>query len=113
MDKSTIVCCAEIADPSWRWLEANVAALGVKFEFARCLPKGAFVKNAYFNLARVRGSFEAVQIARRTGAKALVPHGPTLAVWCALFSRAVGLKIPILAHTFNFTTLPPLVKRPV
>jgi glycosyltransferase involved in cell wall biosynthesis len=37
----------------------------------------------------------------------------TLAVLFALFARAFGLKIPILAHTFNFTTLPPLAKRPL
>ena len=111
MEQSTIICCAEISDPRWRWIESSVAPFGIKLEFARCLPGAIFIKTSYLNLARVRGSFEAVQMARRTGARAIVPHGPTLAAWCALFSRIFGLKIPILAHTFNFTTLPSLAKR--
>jgi glycosyltransferase involved in cell wall biosynthesis len=34
-------------------------------------------------------------------------------MWCSLFARMRGLKIPILAHSFNFTELPPPLKRPM
>jgi glycosyltransferase involved in cell wall biosynthesis len=50
-------------------------------------------------------------MAQRSGARALVAHGPALSAWCALFARLVGLKIPIVAHSFNFTKLPPGIKR--
>ena len=113
MSNTTIVCCAEIEDPRWRWLETNLADDGVRMEFARCVPKYALEKRLPFNLARLRGSFEAVQLARRTGAKALVTHGPTIAAWCALFARALRVKVPIVAHSFNFTELPTGVKRAV
>jgi len=110
----TVVCCAEIYDPGWRWLEAPLADTGVKFEFASCVPKNALERKARrFNVGRLRGSLDAVRLARRTGAKAIVAHGPTLAAWCGLFARAAGLKIPIVAHTFNFTELPNPAKRPV
>jgi glycosyltransferase involved in cell wall biosynthesis len=111
MRKATLVCCSEIADPQWRWLETSLADTGLKFEFARCVPRNALEKIRRFNLARLRGSFEAVLLARRTRAKALVTHGPTLAAWCALFTRLFGLRIPIIAHSFNFTVLPSPAKR--
>jgi hypothetical protein len=34
--RATLVCCAEIGDPNWRWLETNLLDTGIKFEFARC-----------------------------------------------------------------------------
>src|SRR4249919_2148388 len=113
MSDTTIICCAEIEDPGWRWLETNLAVDGVRMEFSRCVPNYALEKRLPFNLARLRGSFEAVRLARRTGAKALVTHGPTIAAWCALFARALGVKVPIIAHSFNFTELPTGVKRAV
>lgn len=113
MSDVKVVCCAEVASPAWRWVEASLADPGVRFEFARCVPRNALERSRYFSLARLRGSLEAVRLARRTGAHALVTHGATLAAWCALFARLHGLRIPILAHSFNFTTLPSRVKRSV
>lgn len=110
----TVVCCAEIYDPKWRWLEKPLESAGVRLEFAHCVPRNALERRSKrFNLARLRGSLDAVRIARRTGAQVIVAHGPTLAAWCGLFARATGLDIPILAHTFNFTELPSPIKRPV
>jgi glycosyltransferase involved in cell wall biosynthesis len=108
---TTVVCCAEISNPNWRWLESSLADTGVHLEFARCIPKIALENNPYFNLARLRGSLEAVRLARRVGAKVLVAHGPTLAAWCSLLSHVLGLKISIVAHSFNFTMLPSRAKR--
>jgi glycosyltransferase involved in cell wall biosynthesis len=113
MHSTTVVVCAEIQDPSWRWLETSLADTDLRFEFVRCVPRSALERTTRFNLARLRGSFEAVQVARRTGAKAVVVHGPTLAAWCGLFAHLLGLKIPIVAHSFNFTVLPSSVRRPV
>jgi glycosyltransferase involved in cell wall biosynthesis len=111
MPDCTIVCCAESSDPSWRWIEGPLAGRGLKFEFSRCQPRYSFEQNSRFNLARLRGSWDAVRKARRSGAKALVAHGPTLAAWCALFARVLGVRSPIIAHSFNFSTLPTAAKR--
>src|SRR6516225_129004 len=107
-----VVCCSEIKDARWRWIEASLVDTGVRFEFVSCIARSAFGRSLQklINLARVSGSFEAVRMAQRSGARALVAHGPALSAWCALFARLVGLKIPIVAHSFNFTKLPPGIK---
>jgi glycosyltransferase involved in cell wall biosynthesis len=39
-----------------------------------------------------------------------VTHGPTLAAWCSIFGLLFSLKAVLLAHSFNFTTLPGPIK---
>jgi glycosyltransferase involved in cell wall biosynthesis len=110
----SVVCCAEIGDPQWRWLEENLSETGLTFAFARCVPRSSFeAKIPIVNWARFRGCYEAVQMARHSGAKVLVTHGPTLAAWCGIFARVYRLGIPIVAHSFNFTELPNRLKRPL
>jgi glycosyltransferase involved in cell wall biosynthesis len=109
-----VVCCVDIADSRWRWIEGPLADTGIRFEFVRALPRNLIERRiSLLNLARLRGSFEAVRLAREKKAHAIVSHGPALAAWCALFARVFRLKIPIVAHTFNFTELPSAFKRPV
>jgi len=50
-------------------------------------------------------------LARRIHADVVVTHGPTLAAWCSLFGFVFSLRATILAHSFNFTTLPNFLKR--
>jgi glycosyltransferase involved in cell wall biosynthesis len=108
-----VVCCAAIADESWRWIESPLADTGLTFEFARCVPRHFFERRGPLNLARVRGAWEAIRLARRSDAKVIVTHGPTLAAWCAIFARVLRVPVPIVAHSFNFTTLPTGAKRRV
>jgi glycosyltransferase involved in cell wall biosynthesis len=109
-----VICCVDIADSSWRWIEGPLSDSGIRFEFVRALPSNVIERRiSLVNLARLRGSFEAVRLAREKKAHAIVSHGPALAAWCAFFARVLRLKIPIIAHTFNFTELPSAVKRPV
>ena len=111
---ASIVCCAEIEDLRWRWIEEKLADTGLSFAFARCVSRSRFEKKiGIINFARVRGCLEAVRIARHTGTKVLVTHGPTLAAWCALFARVFRVSTPIVAHSFNFTELPHRLKRPI
>ena len=111
---ASLVCCAEIADTRWRWLEQNLADTGLTFDFVRCVPQSKLEKNfRYINLSRLRGAWQAIKIAKLSTTKLLVTHGPTLAAWCALLSRLLGLRIPIVAHSFNFTQLPGQLKRPL
>lgn len=113
MANVTVVCCAEIADTGWRWVEPEFSKSDVIFEFARCPQRRVYKAFRLFNLARLLGCLEAVRIARRTRARAIVTHGPTLAAWCAIFAKLFRLRVPILAHSFNFTTLPGPLKRSV
>lgn len=107
-----VVCCADIPDPNWRWLEEPFAGTSVRFEFARAYPRNKVERAVrILNLARLRGSFQAVWRARRKHAQVIVTHGPALAAWCALFARILRLRIPIIGHTFNFAELPGSAKR--
>lgn len=107
-----IVCCTDASDPNWRWLERPLAGSGIRFEFARASPRNTIERTVRFlNLPRVRGSFEAIVLARKRNAQIIVSHGPALAAWCGFFARIFRLRIPIIAHSFNFTELPGLAKR--
>jgi glycosyltransferase involved in cell wall biosynthesis len=107
-----MICCADFADPAWRWIEGPLSDTGIRFEFVRAVPRNIIERRvSSLNLARLRASFEAVRLAREKKAHAIVTHGPALAAWCALFARFFRLKIPIVAHSFNFTELPNAVKR--
>jgi glycosyltransferase involved in cell wall biosynthesis len=108
-----VICCADFADPRWRWIEGPLSDTGIRFEFVRAVPRNLIERRiSFLNLARIRGSFEAVRLARKNKADALVTHGPALAAWSAFFARFFRLKIPIVAHSFNFTELPNGLKRP-
>jgi glycosyltransferase involved in cell wall biosynthesis len=114
MPLETIVCCTEITDPRWRFFEKDAADFGVSLTIVRAAPRNTIEKTLQFlNFARIRGGLEATLRAKRTRAKALVAFGPPLAAWCALFARLIGLRIPILAHSFNFAQLPSAPKRAI
>jgi glycosyltransferase involved in cell wall biosynthesis len=105
----SIVCCSEISDPHWRWIEHQMP--GAHFDFVGCSPKNRFEESFFFlNLARIRGCLEAVRLAKRMNADVLVAHGPTLAAWCGLFGRLLGLKSRLFALSFNFVKLPNKLK---
>jgi glycosyltransferase involved in cell wall biosynthesis len=108
-----VVCCAEVTDPRWRWVASYFSEAEVGFEFVRCQPRKIDRVLKVFSLARLLGCLEAVRMVRRSGAQILVTHGPTLAAWCMLFARLLGVKPLILAHGFNFVALPRSVKRTI
>ena len=109
-----MICCADFSDPGWRWIEGPLSDTGIRFEFVRAVPRNLIERRiSFLNLARLRASFDGVRLARKKKAHAIVTHGPALAAWCGLFARLFGLKIPIVAHSFNFTELPHAIKRPV
>src|SRR5215472_11901036 len=92
-DSVLVVCCTDASDPNWRWLEGPLAGSGVRFEFARASPRNRMERAIQFlNLPRVRGSFEAVWLARKKNAQIIVAHGPALAAWCGLFAGVVRLR---------------------
>jgi len=109
--KLLIVCCSEIPDPNWRWIADHFSEKDVRFQFVDCCPRNWVERQFKFlNLARLRGSFEAVLNAKRNDAAILVSHGPTLAAWSGIFARLVLLQSAIIAHSFNFVELPNSLK---
>lgn len=107
----TVICCSEDADPNWRWIESLLPVAELKFEFVGPPASGMFRTLGRLNLDRLRTSFNAIRVARLTKAQILVTHGPTLAAWCALIAWASCTRISILAHSFNFPSLPNRMKR--
>jgi glycosyltransferase involved in cell wall biosynthesis len=107
----TVICCSDNMDPQWRWIERSFDPQQIIFKFVGCVPRNWFERSKWLNLSRLRGCYEVVRLARRTDAKAVVTHGPALAGWCCIFASLLGVRIPILAHSFNFTTLPGALKR--
>jgi glycosyltransferase involved in cell wall biosynthesis len=113
MSPITVVCCSEIADPNWRWIEPHLPDTEIKLEFVGRPTSSILSRFNRFNLDRLRTSLTAIRVARRSRAQVLVTQGPTLAAWCALIARIIGFRISILAHSFNFTSLPGPLKRSV
>jgi glycosyltransferase involved in cell wall biosynthesis len=102
-----VVCCSEIPDPQWRWIEGRLAREEAKFEFVSCHPANWVERHVkILNLARLRGCIQAVMKAKRERALILVTHGPTIAAWCGIFGSIFGMRSRLLAHSFNFTRLP-------
>lgn len=107
-----VICCTDNSDPSWRWLEKAFVGTGIRFAFARTSNRNKVERVVRaLNLTRIRAAFSAVSSARKKNAQMIVAHGPSLAAWCSLFARIVRLRIPIIAHSFNFAELPGLTKR--
>jgi glycosyltransferase involved in cell wall biosynthesis len=106
-----IVCCSEISDPNWRWIADHFSEKDVRFEFIDCCPRNWIERQfTSLNLARLRGSLEAVLSAKRKNGAILVSHGPTLAAWCGIFARLIFLRSALIAHSFNFVELPNSLK---
>jgi glycosyltransferase involved in cell wall biosynthesis len=105
----SIVCCSEIRDPTWRWVESSVSDLKAAFTFVSCPNAPGFLR---INLGRMIGSWRAVRLARKINASVVVAHGPTLAAWCCIFASILNCReVAIFAHSFNFTTLPGTFKK--
>jgi glycosyltransferase involved in cell wall biosynthesis len=80
----------------------------IELEFVRC---AATAINRPFDFSHLTGSIRAILLARRSAASAVVAHGPTNAAWYGLVARLLRVRIPILAHTFNFQNFPSPAKR--
>src|ERR1700729_1373851 len=106
---TTIISCSASQDPKWRWLEPNLADLGIRFEFVSAVPSR--VLRRIINLAWLRGGLAAVWRARELDADVIVAHGPHLTAWCAFFAAVLGVRAQIMGFSFNFTELPPSFRR--
>ncbi|WP_240535719.1 glycosyltransferase family 4 protein [Bradyrhizobium sp. STM 3809] len=113
MSNTTVVCCAEMSDPNWTWVAQHFPSAGPRFVFAICRRRKIDNYITAVNLGRVLGALDGVMKAKQVKADVLVTHGPALAAWCALFSWLLRSKSIILAHSFNFASVPRGLKRAV
>jgi glycosyltransferase involved in cell wall biosynthesis len=108
----SIVCCLDYTTAGSLWIAPKLIDTGYQFEFVRCTPRNRLERwLRIVNLARVRGGFESAVLARKLDAKAVISIGPSATAWCALFCFIFGLKTKIVAHAFNFASLPRGLKR--
>jgi glycosyltransferase involved in cell wall biosynthesis len=108
--KTHIVVFSDSCDPLWRWIEGRLPDHDIQFEFVRCAQSRFGLT---LNLSRLAGAVRAALLARRSGARAVVAHGPAIAAWYGLVAWMLRIRIPLLAHTFNFITLPSPARRRV
>jgi glycosyltransferase involved in cell wall biosynthesis len=110
----SIICCLDYTDADSVWITPKLADTGARFAIARCSPKNNLERYLkIINLARVRASFEAAILAKKSNATALISIGPAATAWCAIFCLIFGLQTKIIAHAFNFAHLPRGLKRTV
>jgi glycosyltransferase involved in cell wall biosynthesis len=108
----SIVCCLDYTDVDSLWITQKLSDTGFNFAIVRCTPKSRLERYLkIINLARVRGGFESAVLAKKLNAKALISIGPSATAWCALFCFVFGVKTKIVAHAFNFVSLPRGLKR--
>jgi glycosyltransferase involved in cell wall biosynthesis len=108
------VCYSGMRHPGgWRWFERHYAGR-VRWEFFHAVPANLLERRVTRpNLASTRGAWQAVRAAGRGGARLLFTHEPRGAARCAIFARLAGVRVPQIAWSFNFSTLPRGAKRRV
>jgi glycosyltransferase involved in cell wall biosynthesis len=108
----SIVCCLDYTPEDSIWITNKLADTGARFIFAKCAPKNKLERNLkLLNLGRIRGGYEAAILAKKSQAAAIISIGPAAAAWCAIFCMLLGAHAKIIAHAFNFPSLPTGLKR--
>lgn len=110
LKKTRIVVFSDNCDPRYRWIE-NSLPRDYEIEFVRCRAAGAIAR--LFHISQLADAVRAAILVRRSGAHAVVAHGPINAAWYGLVARILRVDRPLLAHTFNFISLPSSAKRRV
>lgn len=108
MDKQTeLICCSNVLDPAWHWLEHCFANDQLKWQFYHIIPQNYMEqKLRHPDLRYPRAAWEAVRAVKKVSKGAVITHGPIISFYTALFSKLLGNKLPQIAYTFNFTALP-------
>jgi glycosyltransferase involved in cell wall biosynthesis len=100
-----IGCCAEIADPAWRWLADQLGPPLADWTFFLTRPRNRWEKVIKRPaLARYRACRELARGACSGAFDLIVTHLPLVTCWTETFCRRRAC--PHLAFAFNFTSLP-------
>jgi glycosyltransferase involved in cell wall biosynthesis len=101
-----IGCCAELAEPGWRWIVDQLGSPPVNWQYFSTQPRSALervVKKPA--LSRYRACRELARGARSGKFDLIVTHLPLATCWSELFCGR-RRRCPHVAFAFNFTTLP-------
>jgi glycosyltransferase involved in cell wall biosynthesis len=101
-----IGCCAEFAEPGWRWIADQLGPPAVDWTFCSTRPRGTVEKLIKRPaLARYRACRELARGATTGDFDLIVTHLPLVTCWTELFCGH-RRKCPHIAFAFNFTNLP-------
>jgi glycosyltransferase involved in cell wall biosynthesis len=101
-----IGCCAEFAEPGWRWIADQLGPPPVEWTFFSTHPRGSLEKLVRRPaLARYRACRELARGAASGDFDLIVTHLPLVTCWTELFCGH-RRKCPHVAFAFNFTKLP-------
>lgn len=107
-----LICCSNVMDPNWHWLEHRFADKSLKWQFYHTIPQNFIEKKLRRpDLKYPRAAWEAVLAAKKVSQGVLITHGPIISFYTALFSKLIGNRLPQIAYTFNFTALPQGIRR--
>jgi glycosyltransferase involved in cell wall biosynthesis len=101
-----IGCCAEFAEPGWRWIADQLGPPPVDWTFFSTHARGKLEKLIKRPaLARYRACRELARGATMGDFDLIVTHLPLVTCWTELFCRH-RRRCPHIAFAFNFTNLP-------
>jgi len=101
-----IGCCAELADPGWRWFADELGPPLADWTFFSTCPRGILEKRITRPaLSRYRACRELARGASSGEFDLIVTHLPLVTCWTETFCKR-RRKCPHLAFAFNFTDLP-------
>jgi glycosyltransferase involved in cell wall biosynthesis len=101
-----IGCCAEVADPDWRWFAGDLGPPLAEWTFFSTGIRGVWEKLITRPaLSRYRACHELASGARSGEFDLIITHLPLVTCWTETFCRR-RRKCPHVAFAFNFTTLP-------
>ena len=106
-DHPLIVCCASIPDRRWRWFEPQFADR-TRWEFHYATSVGLRAARIPYvsAVAQTYQCWRAVRSAKRNRAEMLITHDPRVTFRAARLQKAVGARMPHVAWSFNFDSLP-------
>lgn len=107
-----LICCSNVTDPNWHWLEHCFLSEDLKWQFYQIDPRNFVEKKLkHPDLRYPRAAIEAVKAASRVNKGVFISHGPIISFYTALLGKFFGVSIPQIAYTFNFTVLPKGLRR--
>lgn len=110
--KPRIVCCPEIQDERWRWHAPALGEDRLDWQFFYPISHNLIERRVrHPDVTLMRACWNGIGSIRQRGADLLFTHGPRATFWCSLFAESTRVKVPHIAYSFNYRTLPSSLKR--
>lgn len=110
--RPAIVNVSELGRPAWHWVGGRFPTDPFRWLSFSGRPESVVERKITRpRIARYRACWEAARTAKREDAKLIVSHTPLMSAWTNIFCKAMGVKVPHLAFSFTFSTLPTGIRR--